>query len=414
MNRVILHSDLNNFYASVECLLNPQYKNKPVAVTGNPEKRHGIILAKNILAKKCGVKTGETLWQAKQKCPEIVFLPPHYRQYIEISRVVREIYYEYTSQIESFGIDECWLDVTDSMKLNKDGLTIANEIRNRVKNEIGITVSIGVSFNKIFAKLGSDMKKPDAVTVIDYDNFKNIVWPLNISELLYAGCSTCRKLKTLNIFTVEQLAKADKSVINQHLGKNGVRLQQYAQGMDEEIVREYMDNRVVKSIGNGTTMPYDLDNINDIKVILMLLSESVSARLRMKSLYSSCIQLDIKRSDLSHYSRQMMLNSYTNSTEDIFNSAVKLFNENTEKDYSVRSLSVRACKLSSRDKSQLTFLPLSLNDKRAEALGKMRDKIRNRYGWASIQKAIMLTNTDLALINPTNDNSIQNIAFFRG
>lgn len=414
MERVILHSDLNNFYASVECLLNPQYKDKPIAVSGNPEKRHGIVLAKNMLAKECGVKTGEALWEAKLKCPDIIFLPPHYSQYIEISKAVRDIYYEYTSQIESFGIDECWLDVTDSLKLFKDGSSIAQEIRSRVKKEIGVTVSIGVSFNKIFAKLGSDLKKPDAVTIIDKSNFREFVWGLNIGELLYAGRSTVRRLKTLNINTIGDLALADCNVIANHLGKNGIMLQQYARGMDESIVSEYLNKREIKSIGNGTTMPYDLSEINDVKVILMLLSESVSARLREKKLFTSCIHLDIKRANLTTFSRQITLPYLTNSTKTIFNYALKIFNENTDMSFSIRSLSVRACKLSKKETSQLTFLNNTKITKNEKALGIMEDKIRDKYGWASLQKGIMLTNRELALINPISNDSIQKIAFFKG
>lgn len=414
MQRVILHSDLNNFYASVECLYNPQYKDKPVAVSGNPEKRHGIVLAKNMLAKSYGVKTGEALWEAKLKCPDIIFLPPYYSRYIEISNKVRDIYYDYTSQIESFGIDECWLDVTESMSLFKNGYEIAEEIRKRVKKEIGITVSIGVSFNKIFAKFGSDLKKPDAVTVIDHNNFKELVWHLNISELLYAGRSTTQKLNSLNIHTIGELAMADSNVIANHLGKNGTALQQYAQGKDEGAVREYIEQREVKSIGNGTTTPYDLIKIDDVKVILMLLSESVSTRMRNKGFYSSCIQLDIKSSDLSVFSRQTSLSAPINSAEDIFNTSLKIFKNNIHSQFCIRSLSIRATKLSKNEISQLSLFNDEKNINNNKALGEMRDKIRNKYGWSSLQKGIMLTNPDLALINPTGNNSIQNIAFFKG
>ncbi len=400
MQKIILHSDLNNFYASVECLDNPQYKNKPVAVSGNPDKRHGIILAKNMLAKSYGVKTGEALWEAKLKCPDIVFLPPHYDRYIEISNSVKEIYYDYTSQIEPFGIDECWLDVTESINIFKNGYNIAEEIKNRVKNEIGITVSIGVSFNKIFAKLGSDLKKPDAITVIDYKNFKNIVWNLNINELLYAGPSATKKLNSLNIHTIGELAMADSNIIANHLGKNGTALQRYAQGKDEETVREYIKEREVKSIGNGTTAPYDLTKTDDVKVILMLLSERVSERMRSKGFYCSCIHLDIKNADFSSFSRQTALSSPINSAEDIFKNSLNIFKNNVHSKFSIRSLSIRASKLSKNEISQLSLFNSRKNIKNNKALGEMKDKIRNKYGRSSLQKGIMLTNPDLALINP--------------
>ena len=187
MERTILHSDLNNFYASVECLHHPQLRNVPIAVAGDREARHGIVLAKNEAAKRCGVKTGHPLWMAKQKCKDIVFIPPHHDEYMKFSKLAREIYSEYTDQVESFGLDECWLDVSGSASLFGNGQTIADTIRRRIKSELGLTVSIGVSYNKIFAKLGSDLKKPDATTVIRRKNFKEIVWPLPVSELLYVG-----------------------------------------------------------------------------------------------------------------------------------------------------------------------------------------------------------------------------------
>ena len=195
MERVILHSDLNNFYASVECLYNPSLRGKPVAVAGDPEARHGIVLAKNYEAKACGVATGNPLWMAKQKCPDIIFVPPHYDLYMKYSQIAKEIYSEYTDQVEPYGLDECWLDVTGSTHLFGDGRRIANELRKRIKFELGVTASVGVSYNKIFAKLGSDMKKPDATTIITSDHFRDIVWPLPVNDLLYVGRATHNKLK---------------------------------------------------------------------------------------------------------------------------------------------------------------------------------------------------------------------------
>lgn len=218
MSKIILHSDLNNFYASVECRDNPKLRNKPVAVSGKPENRHGVVLAKNMLARQMGVKTGDAVWEARQKCPDIIFVPPRFDRYIEISKQVRNIYYEYTDLIEPFGIDECWLDVTQSMKLFSSVYDIAEEIRSRVKSEIGITVSIGISFNKIFAKLGSDMKKPDAVTEISQSNFKTSVWPLPVNNLLYAGKATTKKLEKLNIITIGDLANAKVQFTRDYTG----------------------------------------------------------------------------------------------------------------------------------------------------------------------------------------------------
>ena len=221
LNRTILHSDMNNFYASVECLYNPKLRGKPLAVGGDAEARHGIILAKNYEAKRFGVQTGEALWQAKQKCRELIIVEPHYDKYIRFSQMAREIYGEYTDQVESFGLDECWLDVTGSEKLFGTGRQIADQIRERIKFELGITASVGVSFNKVFAKLGSDMKKPDATTVIPPDSFREKVWPLPVNELLYVGRATHRKLHTYGVNTIGDLAKADVNFLKLVFGKVG-------------------------------------------------------------------------------------------------------------------------------------------------------------------------------------------------
>lgn len=208
-DRTILHCDMNNFYASVECLYNPALRGKPVAVGGDVEARHGIILAKNYEAKKYGVQTGEALWQAKQKCPGLTIVPPSFEKYLRFSRLAREIYGCYTDRIESFGLDECWLDLTGSERLFGGGKAVADKLRERIKFELGVTISVGVSHNKIFAKLGSDMKKPDATTVITRENYKDVVWPLPVSDLLFVGPATTRKLARYGIHTIGQLAQAD-------------------------------------------------------------------------------------------------------------------------------------------------------------------------------------------------------------
>ena len=413
MDRVILHSDLNNFYASVECMENPEIKGKPVAVSGNPENRHGIVLAKNMIAKRMGVKTGDTIWEAQQKCPDIIFMPPRFDKYIEISKLVRNIYYDYTNLIEPFGIDECWLDVTKSIPLFPSGIDIAERICQRVKKEMGITVSIGVSFNKIFAKLGSDMKKPDAITVIDRNNFRNTVWQLPISELLYAGRATTKKLAKLNIFTIGDMARANPVIINQHLGKNGVMLQLYAQGRDESPVRNADYSREIKSIGNGTTMPFDITNYDDIKIVLMLLSESVSKRLREKNLYCSTVQLSIKFNTLESIDRHSPLDIATNSTALIFNKALEIL-DSEEINFPIRALSVRGCNLINNVVFQESLLHSYKSIKANKILDDMSDRLRDEYGWASIQKGIMLVNRQLSHLNPTDDNTLQKIAFYKG
>jgi DNA polymerase IV len=253
MGRTILHVDINNYYASIECLYRPEIRDKPVIVGGDVEARHGIVLAKNNIAKKAGIKTGDAIWQAKQKCAGLIVVPPDFRKYLRFSRMARAIYADYTDQIESFGIDEGWCDVTGSIRLFGDGQHIADTIRQRMKNELGVTVSVGVSFNKIFAKLGSDMKKPDVTTVINEDNFKQLVWPLPVGELLYVGRSTRRKLESRAIFTIGDLAHTDSHNLKLLLGVWGETLWQFANGLDSAPVKRAGVESIVKSIGNSTT-----------------------------------------------------------------------------------------------------------------------------------------------------------------
>ena len=253
--RVILHSDFNSFYANIECLYDPSLRNRPMAVTGNVQKRHGIVLSKNEPAKKCGVKTGEVLWQAKKKCPDIVFITARHSLYTEISKKSREIYLNtFSSQVEPFGLDECWLDVSGSLLGN--GREIADKIRKTMRDEMGLTVSVGVSFNKVFAKLGSDIKKPDATTVITRENFKDTIWKLPVNKLLYVGPATYRKLKRYWICTIGDLAQADPEFLYLILGKNGVMLWHFANGRDNSAVTDYYNSTpVIKSVGNSTTTP---------------------------------------------------------------------------------------------------------------------------------------------------------------
>ena len=280
MSRTILHSDMNCFYASVEMLHHPEFSGKPLAVGGDPEARHGIVLTANYIAKKASVKTGMALWQAKQVCPEIIFVPPRMDLYLRFSRMAQEIYSEYTDLREPFGIDESWLDVSASTSIKGDGMKIAQEISNRIKNELGVTVSIGVSWNKIFAKLGSDYKKPDGITAFTKENYKNIVWNLPAGDLLMVGRSTEKTLRKLGIRTIGELAGTEPSILETYLGKMGLILYDFANGWDEAPVCTEGYKAPIKSIGNSTTTPRDLISDLDVKIILMALAESVGARLR--------------------------------------------------------------------------------------------------------------------------------------
>lgn len=300
MNRTILHSDCNCFYASVELLHHPELRGKPVAVGGDPEARHGIVLTADYTAKRYGVKTGMALWQAKQLCPDITFLPPRMDLYLRFSRMAQEIYADYTDKREPYGIDESWLDVTDSATLKGDGFHIAQEISSRMKKELGITVSVGVSFNKIFAKLGSDYKKPDAITTMYEDEFQRKAWCLPVSDLLYVGNATNKKLYSMGIRTIGDLAKSDETLLVRKLGKMGSILWAFANGYDESPVKLENTSAPVKSVGNSTTTPRDMETDEDVKIVLYILAESVAARLRENGFRCRTVEISVRDKELFH------------------------------------------------------------------------------------------------------------------
>lgn len=402
--RTILHCDCNNFYASVECLYHPELRGKPVAVCGDPEARHGIVLAKNYAAKAKGVKTGNPIWMARQLCPDIVIVPPHYDLYMHHSELARRIYADYTDRVEPFGLDECWLDVTGSTGLFGDGLQIADELRRRVKEELGITISIGVSFNKIYAKLGSDMRKPDATTVIPADGWEDIVWPLPVSDLLYAGPATTKIMRRYGIRTIGDLARSDSYAVKSRLGKCGVILQAYAQGLDRSAVSPAGSVPVVKSIGNSTTMPRDMEDGDGLRIILYILCESVAERLRAQGLRCSTVQVSLRATDLSWCERQRRLPAPTCNSQAIFDAAYQLYKDNAPGP--LRSIGVRACQLDHWGHIQTLLLEDAARTQRLDDLDHAVDNIRRRYGHDSIRRGIMLTDPDLAALNPQMDHPV--------
>lgn len=408
---VILHSDMNNFYASVECLDNPDLSGKPMAVTGDPDARHGIILAKNYEAKKFGVTTGDPLWMARQKCPEIVFTPPRYDRYIQLSQAAHEIYEEYTDQVETFGLDECWIDVTGSTHLFGEGKQIADEIRSRVKRELGLTASVGVSYNKVFAKLGSDLKKPDATTVIGQD-FREKIWHLPADMLLYVGRATYAKLLKYGIHTIGDLACADVSFLERLLGKNGIMLWAFANGLDHSPVSLTYSRRIIKTIGNSTTTPRDLINDTDIKIILYILSESVAERMRKEHFYCRSVQITIRDNTLTSYERQGRLSIPSCTSQAIFDTAFTLFKKNRPQN-PIRSLGVRANSLMFSQYRQLSFLEAAVKDQKQEYLERAIDHIRQRYGHYSVQRGIMLVDTKLSHLDPVAEHTIYPEAFLK-
>lgn len=392
MDREILHCDCNAFFASVECVFNPDLKNVPMAVAGNPDDRHGIILAKNEIAKKFGVKTAETVWQARKKCPGLVLVPPRHGAYSDFSEKVNNIYLRYTDMVEPFGIDESWLDVTGSRLLFGDGKTIADEIRETVKNELGLTVSVGVSFNKVFAKIGSDYKKPDATTVITRENYTDIVYPLPVSDLLYVGKSTCESLRKLGIFTIGDLAGADEKILVRLLGKNGSILYRYARGEDMSAVAKYDDGEEIKSVGNSMTFRRDLVAYDEFCTGISVLSESVARRLRAKKLKCTTVQISVKTPDFKIFSKQKPLLRPTNLARDIESAAESLLIVPGKKPDPVRALSVTGTGLvSDNAPEQLLLVPDETAEKR-EKLETVIDEIKNRYGEDKIKPAGIMKN----------------------
>ena len=395
MDRVILHSDINSCFANIELLYRPELRGRPMAVAGDPESRHGIVLAKEELAKRAGVKTGMALWQARKVCPELTFVAPRMDLYVSVTRQVRRIYSQYTDMQEGFGIDESWLDLT-GCSTRREGALAADELRRRIKAETGLTVSIGVSWNKVFAKLGSDYKKPDAVTVIDRANFRDIVWPLPVGDLLYVGRATTRKLRSVGITTIGELAKASPELLHSWLGKNGYTLYGYANGLDASPVRRADAEEPVKSIGNSTTAPRDLESEWDLKTELMALCERVGMRLRKGMLRGRVIEVSIRSArTLGWSSRQTTLERATDVTSEIFTVAKKLCFGLWD-GAPARGVGVRISGLSPANEPEQ--MCLFTDDAKRDAqrrLDAATDAIRGRFGFDSITRGLSMAEPTL-------------------
>ena len=390
-DRVVLHSDLNAFFASVETVLNPALRNVPMAVCGEPEKRHGIILAKNEQAKRQGVATAETIYQAQKKCPNLVLVRPHHDLYMRYSREVNAIYREYTDLVEPFGIDESWLDVTGSQKLFGSGEDIANTLRARIRRETGLTVSVGVSFNKTIAKLGSDLKKPDAVTVIDRAHFREIVWPLPVSALLYVGKSAMQVFRDLRINTIGALAESSPELLAYKLGKLGTQLHAYANGEDDEPVRSAYEKREVKSVGNGMTFSHDLYGMEEILVGLDAVCDLAAARMRAKGVKCTGVQLAIKDENFVTNQRQKQLSLPTNLARELREASAELLRETWNPRLGIRSLTVTGIGLVPEGTAeQIGFFDDPTENRRADRRERAVDGIRRKFGKGAIQSGGVL------------------------
>lgn len=425
MDRVILHCDANKYYASVEILDNPALRPYPVAVCGSQEDRHGIVLTANAIAKGYGIQTGMANWQAKQACPNLIILHPRYERYLHFSHLMRKIYLEYSDRVEAFGLDENWVDLSNPGVTIEDGERIANAIRNRVREELGLTISVGVSFNKVFAKLGSDLKKPDATTVIRRDDFKEKVWPLPVSELLYVGRQTTKKYADINIRTIGDLARFDSDCLRRKFGKTADMLQSYARGVDMTPVMPVSESMAIKSIGNSTTAPSDIENRDDALCIVTILAECVAMRLREHGFRSRNISIAVRNviqytdgnnrttTSLDWHSCQHMLGTSTNLAVDIIREAMKLFDERYARMYPFRGLGISCGTLVPESVPvQMDLFGNAEKKARMEQLERNVDMLRNRFGNNIVQKGIVLIDRKAATLDPKADHTIHPVAMY--
>ena len=393
MERAILHSDLNCFYASVEMMLDPSLRGKAVAVCGSTEDRHGIVLAKSEKAKKAGVKTGMVNWEARQQCPDLIVVPPQYDQYLKYSKLTQAIYQRYTDLIEPFGMDECWLDVTGSRMVCGDAMTIAEDIRRSVREELGLTVSIGVSYNKIFAKLGSDMKKPDAITEICKDTYKDKVWPLDCSEMIYCGRATTAKLAKYCIYTIGDIAQTDPNFLKQLLGVNGLALWRYANGTDTSRVMHKDFVSPVKSVGHGITCIADLETEEEVWKVILSLCQDIGHRLRLHELSAYGVQIAVRSNDLFGSQYQCKIPYKTQLPSEIAATAFRLFKENYQWNKNVRAIAVRAINLVPQNQpDQLSLFVDTQKLIRREKLEDVVEELRGRFGKHAITYGALMGN----------------------
>jgi len=393
-DRVILHCDMNGFYASVELLDRPDLADKPMAVCGDPESRHGIILAKNEIAKKFGIVTAETIWQAKKKCPDLQLVKPHHEKYQEYSKKINQIYQEYTDMVEPFSIDESWLDVTASQMLFGSGRQIADTIRQRVKRELGLTLSVGVSYNKIFAKMGSEYKKPDATTEITRENYRDLLWPLDVGEMFFVGAATAEKLRKTGILTIGDLAQANPLMLEKTLGKQGPVLRTYAAGLDESPVARFDQREKIKSVGNGITFRRNLKGYDDILTAVTSLSDTVAGRLRKYQMKAYGVKVDIKDPAFHNISRQKQLSRPTHLATEIRQAVMEIIESSWRITDPIRLLTITAINLTDETADeQISLFDDPMPDReKGESIEKAMDDIRKKFGDSSITFGQLMDN----------------------
>ena len=394
MDRTILHCDMNGFFASVELLALPELRGRPMAVCGDPENRHGIILAKSEEAKAHGIATAETVWQAKKKCPGLILVKPHHDKYRDYSRRINQIYERFTDRIEPFSIDESWLDVTGSLRLFGSGKEIGDRIRSTVREELGLTLSVGVSYNKVFAKMGSEYKKPDATTVITRENYRELLWPLPLRELFFVGRATAERLEMSGLKTIGDLAVYNRALICSMLGKQGALIHDYANGVDDSPVSLYCERRKIKSVGNGMTFKRDLAGIEDIRTAILSLSDTVAGRLRKYQLKCNGVKVDIRDPLFKTISRQKQLSAASNLAEEISEAALELICKTWNLKDPIRMLTVTGINLNDEQEAeQLSFFAAAQkNREKSESIERTLDDIRKKYGGSAITFGGILKN----------------------
>ena len=410
-DRSILHCDLNNFFASVEMIGRPELEKVPMAVCGDPTSRHGIILSKNEEAKKFGVKTAETIVTARYKCPELVLVPSDHRKYIEYSEKVRKIFLSYTELVEPFGIDEAWIDVTDLRFSHGSAENIAYEIKERVKRELFLTLSIGVSFSKVFAKMGSDYKKPDAVTVIDRQNYKELLYPMPVDSLIFVGNKTRDALKKINIKTIGDLAETPRSELISLFGKAGSNLYDIAAGISDDEVKSYYEREEVKSIGNGRTFSRDIDTESEIKKAILTLSDKISKRLRKAEKVCNCVKVTLKTPGFVSFDRQKKLNTSTDITAKIYESAISVFESSWTYNTKIRMLTVTVSGLTSSGTGDQLSLAGAIDDGKTDKkkeiyrnIDFVTDEMKNRFGGDVISLASLTSKKEKPAIEMDYDD----------
>lgn len=414
MSKVVLHADLNNFYASVACIRHPEWRELPLAVCGDPTLRHGIVLAKNMPAKRNGVMTGQAIWQARETCPGLQTVAPDFEEVLRYSGIVRHILSRYTNRVQPFGVDEAWLDISGPGTEIGDGYRIANHIRHAVREETGLTVSVGVGDNRVFAKLGSDLKKPDGVSVVCAQNRRTVLDPLPVNDLLFIGRATTRKLQAIGIYTIGQLAATDPAVLKALFGKTGLMLSGFSRGDDAAAVLAEDEQPKMKSVGNSITAAHDIVSLHDARITLYGLCESVASRMRKHHVVGRVVQVSIRNAALDWYQRQQKLAFDTDCSFDLFETSYALLTANWREGDPLRSLGVSVSTLSpANELIQLSFLPETAARQKQQILEQTIDSIRERYGHFAIQRAIMLYDRALGKINPEEEHVVHPEPYFK-